>query len=98
MTRVTISLVAAAGLVAVTACAPARGDWVYQWREATPQCRDHPDAPVIGRAAGMVGFEPTRSASFVGCFPSMDACYAWLGPLSGRFGGRIFITRCDPRT
>ncbi|RAI00925.1 hypothetical protein DLJ53_17000 [Acuticoccus sediminis] len=100
MKRVTACLVFAFGL-AVTASTPAAADtaatWITPWRLATPRCADHPNAPVIGRIAGEVGFDSHKSVSFVGCFPSFEACYAWKGPLSGRFGGRIIINRCDPR-
>jgi hypothetical protein len=63
----------------------------------TPQCRDFPDYPVVGRVAGMVGFRPKVSVSFVGCFPTFSACQRWVGPVSGRISGRIIRADCAPR-
>ncbi|MBJ3774480.1 hypothetical protein [Acuticoccus mangrovi] len=63
----------------------------------TPKCRDHPDAPVVGRVSGIVSGTPSRGVSFVGCFASMEACEAWRMPVSGRISGRIIQNRCSYR-
>ncbi|XWN30667.1 MAG: hypothetical protein ROR55_24885 [Devosia sp.] len=63
----------------------------------TPKCRDHPDAPVVGRVSGIIGGSPSRGVSFQGCFDNMRACERWRGPVSGRISGRIIQNSCQAR-
>jgi hypothetical protein len=79
------------------------GAMAYDWavadaiRAATPQCRDYPGAPVVGRVSGIMGVHPATGVSFVGCFGSIAACERWRGPVSGRISGRIILNECQFR-
>ncbi|MCF3935586.1 hypothetical protein L1787_19520 [Acuticoccus sp. M5D2P5] len=64
----------------------------------TPQCRDYPEFGFVGRVSGIVGGSPARGVSFTGCFPSIGACEAWKGPVSGKISGRLIQSSCDVRS
>lgn len=68
-----------------------------QIRNATPSCRDNPDAAVKGYVVGLAGDRPTRTYSFVGCFLTMAACNRWRTRTSGFITRRIIQNRCEPR-
>lgn len=63
----------------------------------TPQCRDHPNAPVVGRVSGQLGGVPARGVVFVGCFESFAECERWRRPVSGLISGWIRSNSCEPR-
>lgn len=63
----------------------------------TPQCRDFPQYPVVGRVVGFVGYRPPANVSFVGCFPDYRSCQRWVGPVSGEITGRLIRADCAPR-
>lgn len=67
-------------------------------REITPSCRDNPAAPVVGRVSGLIAGFPATGASFVGCFPSLAACEAWRGPVTGAITDRLILSQCAPRS
>ncbi|WP_108659434.1 hypothetical protein [Acuticoccus kandeliae] len=95
-----------AALLAAALLAP-HGDAVAQGVETqffiarvdavTPRCRDHPDAPVVGRVSGIMGGSPARGVSFTGCFASIAACENWRRPLSGHIDGRLIQNSCRYR-
>lgn len=66
-------------------------------RAQTPSCDKFPNAPVVGRVTGLAGADPTRTLSFVGCFPSFAACEAWRGPVSGAVSRRMILNTCEKR-
>ena len=70
---------------------------INEVRTNTPQCRDWPEYRWVGRVSGFVGHRPPRRVSFVGCFPTADACDAWRGPVSGKITGRIVLNECGVR-
>jgi H+/Cl- antiporter ClcA len=70
---------------------------VAEIRESTPQCRDFPEYGVVGRVSGVIGGYPTRTVSFVGCFPSFPSCEAWRGSVSGHITGRLILATCAYR-
>ncbi len=85
-------------LVAAPAGADANSQFVIaDIRSKTPSCRDNPSAPWIGRVSGILGGFPSRGASFVGCFPTREACDRWRGPVSGVFTARLTLSTCAPR-
>lgn len=95
-----VSTVAA---LALTALAPLRAEaqtanlvWsrVYS---ITPQCRDNPDFPVVGRVSGYVLEDRNRSVSWVGCFPNARECEAWRRYARGQVFPPIRFNRCEPR-
>lgn len=95
-----VALAAAVVLIAGTRPAPAQLDpqLIAEIRANTPSCRDHPDAPWIGRLAGNYDdlLDRTRMISFVGCFPDRARCVAWLERSSGRMP-EITVYECRPR-
>jgi len=100
--RFAVAAVLAAG-AAPLAAAPAAAQGVNtqflvaEIKSRTPRCRDVPEYDVVGRVSGVVGGHPTRTVSFVGCFPDLVACQAWRGPVSGRISGRLIQSTCEPR-
>ena len=74
--------------------------FIARVQSITPQCRDFPNAPFVGRVSGILsgGFgRGGRGVSFVGCFGSLAACQRWLGPISGQITGRLIQNSCRPR-
>jgi len=85
--------------LATSSAAIAYDDWqtIDAIRAVTPQCRDYPGAPVVGRVSGIMGIQPSRGVAFVGCFGSLSACERWRGPVSGRMTGRLILNQCQVR-
>jgi len=94
-------MLAAASLAVVSAPAKAgpvdAQQFITRVQSVTPQCRNFPDAPVVGRVSGIFGGPPSRGVSFVGCFGSIAACQRWIGPVSGQITGRLIQDRCEFR-
>ena len=94
-------LAGAASLVLLAGCFSTPSDDPLflrpQVAEVTPQCREHPNAPVVGRVVGWMQDHPPRSVSFVGCFPSLAECNAWRAPVSSLVTGRLRYNECTPR-
>jgi hypothetical protein len=63
----------------------------------TPKCRDHPNAPWVGRVSGVITGVPTRGVSFQGCFDTRRECEAWRRLVSGQVSGRLTQNRCERR-
>ncbi|MEM6846457.1 MAG: hypothetical protein AAF580_00075 [Pseudomonadota bacterium] len=63
----------------------------------TPQCRNNPDAPVVGRVAGAGTGQQGRGLSFVGCFNTTAQCNQWRGAVSGIVRGRLIQNTCEAR-
>ncbi|WMS42027.1 hypothetical protein RDV64_18440 [Acuticoccus sp. MNP-M23] len=64
----------------------------------TPNCSRNPNAPVIGRVAGVVnGFVGNSHVSFVGCFPSIADCEGWRAYAAGEVGPPLRQNSCQPR-
>lgn len=63
----------------------------------TPQCRDNPGAPVVGRVSGNMSGRPSRNVSFVGCFDDARSCESWRLFVSGQILGHLIQNRCGPR-
>lgn len=99
--RACAALLCFAAFIAAPAAAVAQGIntpfLVARVKAATPQCRDHPDAPVVGHVSGIMTGSPGRGVSFTGCFATMAACEAWRRPVSGLIAGRLILDRCDTR-
>ena len=71
--------------------------WTRRAAAITPLCRDHPNAPVIGRISGDLTMGSVGGVTYVGCFRSFEECTLWRTWISGQISGRININRCDPR-
>ena len=63
----------------------------------TPQCRNNPNAPVVGRVAGAGTGQQGRGLSFVGCFDTTAQCNQWRGAVSGIVRGRLIQNTCEAR-
>lgn len=63
----------------------------------TPQCRDFPDYPVVGRVSGYVLDNRNRRVSWVGCFPNARECEAWRRYARGRVFPPIRHNVCEAR-
>ena len=63
----------------------------------TPQCNEHPNAPVIGRVSGSSAERKSRGLSFVGCFETFQECEDWRAFASSNVAGRFIQNRCEQR-
>ncbi len=94
--------------LALAAAASAVASPVFAWVEynaakyqaATPSCKDNPGYAWKGRVSGetdndwATGMIPL---SFIGCFPTKQACDTWRMRTTSFFTGRIVQNSCDPR-
>ncbi len=98
-----IAAVAVATITMVLPVAPVSAQGVEtQFRFArvysiTPQCSEHPNAPVIGRVSGSSAERKSRGLSFVGCFETFQECEAWRAFASSNVAGRFIQNRCEQR-
>lgn len=105
MTRIaprllTICAATALSLAATGPAAAGRIDadnpWTYTAAERTPDCRTHPNAPIVGRISGESAGMATTGLSYVGCFDTLEACTAWRLWIVGNMG-RIILNQCEQR-
>lgn len=95
--------VAAAALVAGSA-SPASAFVsvdIARYQAATPKCDANPSFGWVGRVSGEVdnNFDTGQYAvSFVGCFPTREACDTWRERALGLITQVIVQNSCAPRT
>jgi hypothetical protein len=101
--RTAVAGTTVAVLLAISPAGPASAQgietpfFITRIEGVTPQCRDHPDAPFVGRVSGWMSGGPNRSVSFVGCFPSAPECESWRLFVSGQILGHLIQNRCEVR-